>query len=159
MLASGAARTASMTLSGARMVIARGPLSLKLRAAYSTGDGIGERVPAQAPQTSPLGIRERVREDLKAAFKDKELRHRLSVLRSISTAITYADKDVGKPVDDTRIISLLRSIIEQHNESAEMYNKAGPSYKVRTKCGLADLVGLTDLLDRTRKPSSWRSAT
>jgi uncharacterized protein YqeY len=67
---------------------------------------------------------ERVQQDLVGAMKARE-EARLSALRMIKTALMKQKADSPKPLDETAEMQVLKSLIKQRIEAAEMFRKAG----------------------------------
>lgn len=95
-------------------------LPVLVRRAY-TAPVDGPATPG-GPASSPL--RDRLREDLKAAMRSKD-KERTTVIRSILSAITYADKATGVEVDDERARQELRRMVKKHEESIQQFAQAG----------------------------------
>ena len=74
--------------------------------------------------TATSALRERLREDLKAAMRAKE-KERTTVIRGALSAITYADKATGVAVDDEKARAELRRIAKKHDESILQFTQAG----------------------------------
>jgi uncharacterized protein len=73
-------------------------------------------------------LRDQINAAVKAAMKARDQR-RVSTLRLINSAIQKADLDAGgqaKPgLTDAEILGVLQKMINQRQESAEIYEKAG----------------------------------
>jgi uncharacterized protein len=67
---------------------------------------------------------ERVQQDMVAAMKDRA-EARLSALRMIKAALMKQKVDSPKPLDESAEMQVLKSLIKQRMEAAEMYRKAG----------------------------------
>jgi uncharacterized protein YqeY len=67
---------------------------------------------------------DQVQQDMVAAMKSKE-EARLSALRMIKAALMKAKVDSPKPLDDAAEMQILKSLIKQRIDAAEMFRKAG----------------------------------
>jgi uncharacterized protein YqeY len=67
-----------------------------------------------------MSIVERVEKDLVAALKAQEAL-KLSVLRMTKAALTNKKVELGKALDDTEALAVLRTLIKQRHESAEAF--------------------------------------
>jgi uncharacterized protein YqeY len=67
---------------------------------------------------------DQVQQDMVAAMKARE-EARLSALRMIKAALMKAKVDSPKPLDDAAEMQLLKQLIKQRTEAAEMFRKAG----------------------------------
>jgi uncharacterized protein YqeY len=67
---------------------------------------------------------DQVQKDMVAAMKSKE-EARLSALRMIKAALMKAKVDSPKPLDDAAEMQILKSLIKQRLDAAEMFRKAG----------------------------------
>jgi uncharacterized protein YqeY len=65
-----------------------------------------------------------VQKDMVAAMKSKE-EARLSALRMIKAALMKLKVDSPKPIDEAAEMQLLKQLIKQRIDAAEMYHKAG----------------------------------
>jgi uncharacterized protein YqeY len=65
-----------------------------------------------------------VQKDMVAAMKGKE-EARLSALRMIKAALMKLKVDSPKPIDEAAEMQLLKQLIKQRIDAAEMYRKAG----------------------------------
>ena len=71
-----------------------------------------------------MPILEQLQKDLVAAMKAKE-EARLSAIRMIKTALQKAHADTGKPVDDATEQQILKSLVKQRVDAADMFRKGG----------------------------------
>ncbi len=71
-----------------------------------------------------MGIVEQVDKDLPAAMKAKDTL-KLSVLRMMKAALKNKQVELGKAVEDGVAIAVLRMLVKQRQESAELYRKGG----------------------------------
>ncbi len=71
-----------------------------------------------------MPILDQLQKDLVAAMKAKE-EARLSALRMIKTALQKATADSPKPLDDTAEQQILKILVKQRIDAAEMFRKAG----------------------------------
>src|SRR5262249_53935044 len=67
---------------------------------------------------------DQVQKDMVAAMKSKE-EARLSALRMIKAALMKAKVDSPKPLDDAAEMQILKSLMKQRTDAAEMFRKAG----------------------------------
>jgi uncharacterized protein len=71
-----------------------------------------------------LKIAETVDKDLVAALKAQETL-KLSVLRMTKTALKNKQIELGKPLEDTEALAVLRTLVKQRHESVEQFRKGG----------------------------------
>lgn len=71
-----------------------------------------------------MPILDQLQKDLVAAMKAKE-EARLSALRMIKTALQKATADSPKPLDDAAEQQILKSLVKQRIDAAEMFRKGG----------------------------------
>jgi uncharacterized protein len=71
-----------------------------------------------------MPLLERLQKDLVAAMKAKE-EARLSALRMIRSALQKAHVDSSKPLDDTAEQQILKGLVKQRIDAAEMFRKGG----------------------------------
>ena len=67
---------------------------------------------------------DQVQQDMVAAMKSKE-EARLSALRMIKAALMKAKVDSPKPLDNAAEMQILKSLIKQRIDAAEMFRQAG----------------------------------
>jgi uncharacterized protein YqeY len=67
---------------------------------------------------------DQVQKDMVAAMKNRE-EARLSAIRMIKAALMKAKVDSPKPLDDAAEMAILKQLIKQRIDAAEMYRKAG----------------------------------
>ena len=67
---------------------------------------------------------ERVQQDLVAAMKAKD-EGRLSALRMIKAALMKAAVDTPKPMDDAAEMAILKQLVKQRVDAADMFRKGG----------------------------------
>jgi uncharacterized protein YqeY len=67
---------------------------------------------------------DQVQQDMVAAMKGRE-EARLSALRMIKAALMKAKVDSPKPLDEAAEMQILKSLIKQRVDAAEMFRKAG----------------------------------
>ena len=67
---------------------------------------------------------DRIQTDMVAAMKARD-EARLSALRMIKAALMKYKVDSPKPIDDAAEMSILKSLIKQRIDAAEMFQKAG----------------------------------
>jgi uncharacterized protein len=71
-----------------------------------------------------MPILDQLQKDLVAAMKARE-EARLSALRMIKTALQRAHADSPKPVDDAAEQQILKSLVKQRIDAADMFRKGG----------------------------------
>jgi uncharacterized protein YqeY len=71
-----------------------------------------------------MSILDQLQKDLVAAMKAKE-EARLSALRMIKSALQKAIVDSPKPLDDAAEQQILKSLVKQRIDAAEMFRKGG----------------------------------
>jgi uncharacterized protein YqeY len=71
-----------------------------------------------------MALLERVQADMVAAMKAKE-EVRLSALRMIKAALQKQQVDTMKPLDDAAEQAVLKQLVKQRTEAAEMFRKGG----------------------------------
>ncbi len=86
------------------------------------GRGASEEAPVYNGSIMPLI--DQVQKDMVAAMKARE-EARLSALRMIKAALMKAKVDSPKPLDDAAEMQVLKSLIKQRTDAAEMFRKAG----------------------------------
>jgi len=67
---------------------------------------------------------DRIQQDMVSAMKSRE-EARLSALRMIKAALMKMKVDSPKPIDEAAEMQLLKSLIKQRTEAAEMFRKGG----------------------------------
>jgi uncharacterized protein len=67
---------------------------------------------------------DRIQQDMVTAMKGKE-EARLSALRMIKAALMKLKVDSPKPIDEAAEMQVLKQLIKQRIDAAEMYHKAG----------------------------------
>jgi uncharacterized protein len=67
---------------------------------------------------------DQVQKDMVAAMKGRE-EARLSALRMIKAALMKAKVDSPKPLDEAAEMQILKSLMKQRTDAAEMFRKAG----------------------------------
>lgn len=70
-----------------------------------------------------MGLKEQLKEDLKAAMRDKDVVKRDSI-RSINTMIKQIEVDERKDLNDEDVIKLIQKGIKQREESISQYKAA-----------------------------------
>ena len=71
-----------------------------------------------------MPLLDRIQKDMTAAMKARA-EASLSALRMIKTALKKHEVDSMKPLDETSEIQILKSLIKQRAEAAEMFRKGG----------------------------------
>ena len=71
-----------------------------------------------------MPILDQLQKDLVAAMKAKE-EARLSAIRMIKTALQKAHADTGKALDDAAEQQILKSLVKQRVDAADMFRKGG----------------------------------
>src|SRR6185437_14565559 len=77
-----------------------------------------------------MPILDELQKDLVAAMKARE-EARLSALRMIKTALQKAHVDSPKPLDDVAEQQVLKGLVKQRIDAAEMFRKAGREDQAR----------------------------
>jgi uncharacterized protein YqeY len=67
---------------------------------------------------------DKIQQDMVAAMKGRE-EARLSALRMMKAALMKAKVDSPKPLDDAAEMQVLKSLIKQRTDAAEMFRKGG----------------------------------
>ena len=75
---------------------------------------------------------DQVQTDMVAAMKSKE-EARLSALRMIKAALMKAKVDSPKPLDEAAEMQILKQLVKQRTDAAEMYRKAGRTEQAHKK--------------------------
>jgi len=70
-----------------------------------------------------MALIDRVQQDMVAAMKNREAR--LSTLRMIKAALMKLRVDSPKPLDEAAEMQVLKSLIKQRTEAADMFRKGG----------------------------------
>lgn len=71
-----------------------------------------------------MSILDQLQKDLVASMKAKE-EARLSAIRMIKTALQKAHADTGKSLDDAAEQQVLKSLVKQRVDAADMFRKGG----------------------------------
>src|ERR1700724_1050489 len=71
-----------------------------------------------------MSILDQLQKDLVTAMKAKE-EARLSAIRMIKTALQKAHADTPKPLDDSSEQQILKSLVKQRVDAADMFRKGG----------------------------------
>jgi uncharacterized protein YqeY len=71
-----------------------------------------------------MPLLDQLQKDIVAAMKARE-EARLSALRMIKSALQKAHVDAAKPMDDAADQQLLKSLMKQRTDAAEMFRKGG----------------------------------
>src|SRR5271154_2826125 len=71
-----------------------------------------------------MTLLEQVQQDIVSAMKAKD-ELRLSTVRMIKTALKKVEVDSMKPLDDAAGQQVLRSLVKQRTDAAEMFRKGG----------------------------------
>jgi uncharacterized protein len=74
--------------------------------------------------TEVMALIDRVQQDMVAAMKNRE-EARLSALRMIKAALMKLKVDSPKPLDEAAEMQVLKSLMKQRAEAAEMFRKGG----------------------------------
>jgi uncharacterized protein len=77
-----------------------------------------------------MPILDQLQKDLVAAMKAKE-EARLSAIRMIKAAVQKAHVDSPKPLDDAAEQQILKGLVKQRIDAAEMFRKAGREEQAR----------------------------
>lgn len=71
-----------------------------------------------------MPLLDQVQRDMTAAMKARE-EERLSALRMIKAALKKTEVDAAKPLDEATEIQVLKQLVKQRLDSAEMFRKGG----------------------------------
>ena len=71
-----------------------------------------------------MTLKERLNDDLKSAMKQKE-ETRLAAIRQIRGAIQKKEIDGGRDLTEDDMLKVIGTLIKQHKESIEMFEKGG----------------------------------
>jgi len=71
-----------------------------------------------------MSLLEQVQKDMTAAMKAKA-EQRLNALRMIKAALKKHEVDTMKPLEEAAELSVLKTLVKQRQEAAEMFRKAG----------------------------------
>jgi len=71
-----------------------------------------------------MPLLEQVQKDMVAAMKDRS-EARLSALRMIKTALKKQEVDSMKPLDEAAEMQVLKSLVKQRTDAAEMFRRGG----------------------------------
>lgn len=71
-----------------------------------------------------MPLMDRVQQDMVAAMKSRD-EARLSALRMIKAALMKQKVDSPKPLDDAAEMAVLKQLVKQRTDAAEMFHKAG----------------------------------
>ncbi len=71
-----------------------------------------------------MSLQEQVQNGMQEAMKAKEAL-RLGVLRMIQTALKNKQIELGKPLEETDELAILRSLVNQRKDSIEQFRKGG----------------------------------
>ena len=71
-----------------------------------------------------MPLLDQLQKDIVAAMKARE-EARLSALRMIKSALQKAHVDAAKPMDDAADQQILKSLVKQRTDAAEMFRKGG----------------------------------
>jgi uncharacterized protein YqeY len=71
-----------------------------------------------------MSIVEQVEKDLVAAMKAQEAL-KLSVLRMMKAALKNKQIELGRPLEDSEALAVLRTLVKQRHESVEQFRKGG----------------------------------
>ena len=74
--------------------------------------------------TNIMALIDRVQRDMVAAMKGRE-QARLDALRMVKAALMKLKVDSPKPLDETDEMQVLKSLIKQRTEAADMFRQAG----------------------------------
>lgn len=82
-----------------------------------------------------------IQNDLVRAMKEKDAR-KLSVLRMVKSAVQMAQVEKGKEnaLTDEEVMAILRRLIKQRNEAADMYKKGGAAERAEEELEEAKLL-------------------
>ena len=77
-----------------------------------------------------MPLMDRVQQDMVAAMKSRD-EARLSALRMIKAALMKQKVDSPKPLDDAAEMAVLKQLVKQRTDAAEMFHKAGRTEQAR----------------------------
>jgi uncharacterized protein YqeY len=69
-----------------------------------------------------MSLQEKLLEDMKAAMRARD-ETRLSTLRMLRSAVSYAEIDKRGPLDDAGVLSVIEKDVKRHRESIEAFQK------------------------------------
>ena len=71
-----------------------------------------------------MSLRQKVDDDLKAAMK-AGARDRLETIRMLKSAAKYREIELGQPLDDAGLATVVNSLVKQRRDSAEQFKAGG----------------------------------
>ena len=71
-----------------------------------------------------MSLQDKLLDDLKAAMRDHD-ELRVSTIRMLRSAISYAEIDKRGPLDDAGVLSVIEKDVKRHRESIEAFQKGG----------------------------------
>ena len=86
-----------------------------------------------------MSLAEKIREDMKAAMKKRE-RGRVSALRMLGAALRNGEIEAGRPLTEKEEQAVLRRQLQQREESAEAFRRAGREERAARESAEAELV-------------------
>jgi uncharacterized protein YqeY len=71
-----------------------------------------------------MSLRQKVDDELKAAMK-AGARERLEAIRMLKSAAKYREIELGQPLDDAALATVVNSLVKQRRDSAEQFRTGG----------------------------------
>lgn len=71
-----------------------------------------------------MGLRERLEVEMKEAMRQKH-EIRLSTIRMLRAAVQNKEIELGHPLSDDELLPVIRTMVKQHRESIEAFEKGG----------------------------------
>ncbi len=79
-----------------------------------------------------MPLLDQVQRDMTAAMKARD-KARLSALRMIKTALKKTEVDQARPLDEATEMQVLKSLVKQRSDAAEMFRKGGRTEQAEKK--------------------------
>ncbi|GAK57357.1 GatB/Yqey family protein [Candidatus Vecturithrix granuli] len=71
-----------------------------------------------------MSLKEQLTQDMKTAMKQKE-QIRLSIIRLVRSAIKNREIELGKDLEDDDVLKVMATLVKQHKDSIEQFEKGG----------------------------------
>ena len=71
-----------------------------------------------------MNLKDQLTQDMKTAMKQKE-QIRLSIIRLVRSAIKNREIELGKELEDDDVLKVIATLIKQHKDSIEQFEKGG----------------------------------
>ncbi|PIE35188.1 glutamyl-tRNA amidotransferase [candidate division KSB3 bacterium] len=71
-----------------------------------------------------MTLQEQLMQDMKSAMKQKE-QIRLGTIRQIRATIKNKEIELGKTLEDTEVLQVIKTLVKQHKDSIEQFTKGG----------------------------------